>query len=142
MNKDYKPAESGIKLRVEVKGTGMYTPDLLTGEIRVINKDRNISKATVKIANLEYTGSEVKITGQEQFTKATIKIDGQEKQLTLGRDFEIVEGSYINNVNRGTAKVTIHGLEGGEYGLGGYKTVTFRIGTRPVSEWWKGLFAL
>ena len=142
VNKDYKPAESGIKLRVEVKGTGMYTPDLLTGEIRVINKDRNISKATVKIANLEYTGSEVKITGQEQFTKATIKIDGQEKQLTLGRDFEIVEGSYINNVNRGTAKVTIHGLEGGEYGLGGYKTVTFRIGTRPVSEWWKGLFAL
>ena len=29
------------------------------------------SEATVKIANLEYTGSEVKITGQEQFTKAT-----------------------------------------------------------------------
>ena len=136
---DTKPA-AGMRLKVVVKGTGLYTSDILTGEIRVIDKTRNISKAKIKIAAQKYTGREVKITDKSQFTTATIKIDGQERGLILGEDFEIVEGSYINNVNKGTAKVTIHGLEGGRYGLGGYKTVTFKIGTRSISEWWKGLF--
>ena len=137
---DTKPA-AGMRLKVEVKGTGLYTSDTLAGEMRVIDKTRNISKAKIKIAAQKYTGREVKITDKSQFTTATIKIDGQERGLILGEDFEIVEGSYINNVNKGTAKVTIHGLEGGRYALGGYKTVTFKIVTRSISEWWKGIFS-
>ena len=134
-------ATAGMKIRAEVRGMGTYTSDMLAGEMRVIDKTRNISKAKIKIAAQKYTGREVKITDKNQFTTATIKIDGQERNLILGEDFEIVEGSYINNMNKGTAKVTIHGLEGGRYALGGYKTVTFKIGTRSISEWWKGIFA-
>lgn len=56
---DTKPA-AGMRLKVEVKGTGLYTSDILTGEIRVIDKTRNISKAKIKIAAQKYTGREVK----------------------------------------------------------------------------------
>ena len=38
---------------------------------------------------------------------------------------------------KGTAKVTLHGT--GKYG--GYKTVTFKIRTRSLADWWKGLFS-
>ena len=42
------------------------------------------------------------------------------------RNWEIVEGSYKNNVNKGTATVIIRGL--GNYG--GMAKVTFKIGAR------------
>ncbi|MBQ7482081.1 MAG: hypothetical protein IJT80_09420, partial [Lachnospiraceae bacterium] len=141
INKDTKLTEVGTVVKVEITGMGTYTDDKLTGVFRIIAKDNNISKATIRIANQEYTGKEVKITDQKQFVNATIKIGGVTKQLTLGKDFEIVEGTYVRNVKKGTAKVTIHGLKGGEEGLnlGGYKTVTFRIKERSIKEWWEGL---
>lgn len=42
-------------------------------------------------------------------------------------DYEII--SYTNNIKKGTAKLTIHGL--GEYG--GTKTVTYKIIAQPMS---------
>ncbi|MBQ0028559.1 MAG: InlB B-repeat-containing protein [Lachnospiraceae bacterium] len=44
--------------------------------------------------------------------------------------YRIDETSYKNNIYKGTASVVIYGT--GEYG--GYKTVTYRIGTRKI--WW------
>lgn len=56
-----------------------------------------------------------------------MKIGGQKVSLTPD-DFEIV--GYTNNIRKGTAKVTIHGLR--EYG--GTKTVTFKITAQPMSR--------
>ena len=44
--------------------------------------------------------------------------------------FEIVEGSYVSNINKGTAKVTLRGK--GTYG--GTKTVTFKIVARQLQK--------
>ena len=52
-------------------------------------------------------------------------------ELEYGKDFEIVEGSYRNNLKKGTASVTLRGL--GEYG--GTKTIKFKIGVRGFF-WW------
>ena len=59
---------------------------------------------------------------------------GKEKQvLTLGKDFEIVPGSYVKNINKGTAKVTFRGING----YGGTKTVSFKIAERSIADFWK-----
>ena len=101
------------------------------------------AKAVFKIEKQPYTGRPITLTQQSQFmldkngnVQAYIKLGRQYTYLTLGKDFEVVENSYVKNVNKGKATVTLHGI--GEYG--GYKTVSFNIGTRSVSEWWKGLF--
>ncbi len=49
--------------------------------------------------------------------------------LEYGRDYELVEGSYVNNFKTGTAKVTLKGI--GEYS--GQKTVKFKI----YKRWFK-----
>lgn len=46
-------------------------------------------------------------------------------------------GSYIHNRDRGTAKVTFRGIND----FGGTKTVSFKIGTRSIEEFWKGIFS-
>lgn len=55
--------------------------------------------------------------------------------LAYGTDYEIVEDSYINNTEKGTAKVKIIGK--GSYG--GSKTVQFKITARKFS-WFFRLF--
>ncbi|MBR5577746.1 MAG: hypothetical protein IKW28_01985, partial [Lachnospiraceae bacterium] len=56
------------------------------------------------------------------------------KELVLGKDFVVVEDSYVGNVNRGTAKVTIKGI--GEFG--GNKTLNFKIVQRSITNVWGG----
>ena len=46
-------------------------------------------------------------------------------------DYEIV--GYSNNINKGTAKVTIRGT--GNYG--GLKTQTFKIKAKGFKWWWR-----
>lgn len=41
--------------------------------------------------------------------------------------------SYSNNINKGTAKVTIRGM--GNYG--GFKTQTFKIKAKCFKWWWR-----
>lgn len=50
------------------------------------------------------------------------------KPLTYGTDYTIVEGSYRNNIKKGTASVVVKGL--GDYG--GEKTLKFKIMTNPL----------
>ena len=45
----------------------------------------------------------------------------------LSTDYEIV--GYSNNINKGTAKVTIHGLNN----YGGTKTVSFKIKSKKLA---------
>ena len=105
-----------------------------------IEIDKDISKAVIKLCDQEYTGKEIKITGSFQIRSAVI---GKAKNaLSLSTDggktgdFIVVPGSYINNINTGTAKVTFKGING----FYGYKTVTYKIKSKSLINWWRGLF--
>lgn len=92
---------------------------------RVIDNDKNISKAAIKVNPQVYTGKPIELK-KDDIAEITMKIGGQKVPLTPD-DFEIV--GYTNNIKKGTAKVTIHGLR--EYG--GTKTVTFKINAQPMN---------
>ena len=79
------------------------------------------------------------ITDQSQFkpSKVYIKIGKETKTLTLGEDIEVVPDSYVKNVNKGTAKVTFRGIND----FGGTKTVSYKIGARSITDFWRGIFS-
>lgn len=110
-----------MKLTAKAAGSN-YTGSIIT-EFRVIAKEKNIAKASVTINNGNpyiYTGSAIR----PDKNAIRVTLNG-----TLSNDdYEIVE--YSNNIKKGTAKLTIHGL--GEYG--GTKTVTFKITAQPMNS--------
>lgn len=103
-----------------------------------MEKSHDISKATIQINNQTYTGQPVTITDQSRFkpNKVYIKVGNEKKELILGKDIEVVPNSYVKNVNKGTAKVTFRGIND----FGGTKTVSYKIGTRSIADFWKGIF--
>ncbi|MBR2845841.1 MAG: leucine-rich repeat protein [Solobacterium sp.] len=135
-------AQPETEITVTVTGTGNYTGSVST-TYRILETGKDISKAVFKIANQEYTGSEILITDMSQFTgtddarNAYITVNKQKEYLVLGEDFEVVPGSYVKNINKGTAKVTFRGIN--EYG--GTKTVSFKIGQRSISDHWNGIMS-
>lgn len=130
------PANSVI--RITVQGKGNYAGGSISGTYRILQASHDISKATIQINNQEYTGQPVMITEQSQFkpNKVYIKIDNEKRELILGKDIEVVPNSYVKNVNKGTAKVTFRGINE----FGGTKTVSYKIGTRSITDFWKGVF--
>ncbi len=124
---------------ITVSGKGNYAGGEATGTYRILETGHDISKATIKIKNQEYTGNPVVITNQEQFTegKVYMKVGKETRVLELGKDIEVVPGSYVKNVNKGTAKVTFRGI--GDFG--GTKTVSYKIGARSINEIWQGIFS-
>lgn len=109
----------GTILRVEVR---VSNPKNYIGKAyglyRIVQAD--ISKAKVKVDPQEYTGR-MKKPGKDQIH---VTLNG----VILGdSDYEIEK--YENNVNQGTAKVTIRGI--GRYG--GTKTVNFKIQKRELN---------
>lgn len=119
-----------------IKGKGNYTGSVgatfTIGEDKINNEKINIKKAKVKVADQIYTGRAITISANE-FERITIA--GKEGNLTLGKDFEIIERSYTKNVNVGKAQFVIKGIN--DYD--GYKLVTFRI-TKKDLKWWQKLF--
>ena len=135
-------AQPDTEITVTVTGKGNYT-GTVSATYHILETGRDISKATFKIANQEYTGNELEITDMSQFTEtnglknAYITVNKQKEYLVLGEHFEVVPGSYVKNINKGTAKVSFRGING----YGGTKTVTFKIGQRSIQEYWKGIFS-
>ena len=86
--------------------------------------DKSIEPAAVKIAEKAFTGSAITLT-KDDFTLIKVGKNVLEKD-----DFEIIPGSYENNVTTGKAKVKIRGLR--DYG--GIKTVTFKIVKRKIRK--------
>jgi hypothetical protein len=74
----------------------------------------------------ELTGTFV-YTGSAQTPAVTVKQAGTTTELTLGTDYTV---AYTNNVNVGTATVTVTGK--GNYA--GTKTVTFQITPKPLTD--------
>ena len=92
----------------------------------MISKGADISKAVFTVTSRQYTGDAVTLDGSS-FTKALIN---KTTDLVYGVDYEIV--SYANNIKKGTASATLHGINN----YGGYKTVKFKITEKPLSEHW------
>lgn len=109
---DIIPAGTEISVKITAKGTN-YT-GTTSGTYRITQA--GIAKAKVTIPTQTYTGKAITLTADQ------IRVELNGKVLKPD-EYEIVEGSYSNNTNKGTAKVTIHGL--GSYG--GTKTVSFKI---------------
>lgn len=107
---DIVPA--GAKIRVAVTAIGTNYQGTATGEYSIVQAD--IARAKVTVPTMTYTGKPVE-PGKQVITVTMngIPLSAQE--------YEIV--GYSNNLNKGTAKLTIRGR--GSYG--GTKTVSFKI---------------
>lgn len=104
--------------------------DLRSSSVMFVQDGKNVKKLTK-----EYTGKPVRLTKEELVLTRKVKKDGKTVTEVIDpSEYEIT--GYVNNVKKGTAKVILHGI--GEH-CGGSKTVTFTIGTRKISSYWKGL---
>ena len=130
----------GSTNRITITGAGNYQGEgsVLTADYRITESD--FKKVTVKVVpkTLPYTTKPVTLTEEDLIL--TMKV-GTGKQAVVETLPLITDGDdtkdgykiigYKNNVNKGTAQVTLQGC--GKYG--GTKTVKFYIGTRPFL-WW------
>lgn len=108
----------GTEILATVTGIKAYEGTVLTADYRIIGSENNIAKGiNFKVADKEYSGKTVLLDKSDITFTAPGKADFTESS------FEIVEGSYVANTARGTAKVTIRGI----YPYGGTKTISFRI---------------
>jgi hypothetical protein len=141
LTKDSIVTEIGTEITVTVIGKGVYAGN---GEASELSETYCITARSlkgVKAATITktYTGEAVELaeedfvmsrdTAGNVISRLTMK-DGQStRNLVYGKDFEIVEGSYKNNIKKGTASVTIKGC--GEYG--GTAVVKFKITEKNLS---------
>lgn len=126
------PAEllkAGTKIGLTISGLGNYEGETVVA-FRIIADNRNLSKAVIKVDDQYYTGKEIEPHGTDEkkddrAVKVSIKIKENGTTTTYdlreGVDYEIT--GYAKNINKGTAKITIHGI--GAYG--GTKTGSFKI---------------
>ena len=127
-------APVGSVITVSVTGLGVYEDaegKPLVTTYCITAKD--FTKVKVAGIQKKYTGKAVELTAADFVNEdgsSKVTIGGE--SLVYGKDFEIVPGSYKNNVKKGTATVTIRGC--GEYG--GTKTVKFSVGARSLWFWW------
>ena len=132
--------EPGSTVRITITGAGNYQGEgsVLTADYRITEFD--FKKVTVKVVSktLPYTMKPVTLTEDDLVITMKVGTGRQAvveelKLITDGDDtkdgYKII--GYKNNVNKGTAQVTLQGC--GKYG--GTKTVKFYIGTRPFF-WW------
>ncbi len=117
--------EAGTTVKVKVTGMGCYTG---TMETTYQITPAAFKSAKITIAPQVYTGKEITLT-EDDFTSVKMGKDS----LTYGEQYEIVEGSYKNNIKKGTASVTIKGK--GNYG--GEKTVKFKIVPKELIWFWR-----
>ncbi len=110
----------GTVIDVTVKSKGDNYTGQIKGSYRIV--PMNIKSAKISVPAQIYSGREIKLNKED--IKITIK------GYTLKpEEFEIVEGSYVNNIKKGTAKVTIKAV-GKDYG--GSRTVSFKIKSKRI----------
>ena len=114
----------GTSIKVKVTGKGAYYGEL---ESVYCITERDFTKTKISIVPQIYTGSEITLDEED----ITVKIG--KDTLKFNTDYEIVETSYVGNIKKGMAKVTIKGK--GSYG--GMKTVKFRITAKNFAWFWR-----
>ena len=118
------PAETTIWVKAE--GKGNYAGSSIVTSYQI--KKATIAKARVRIARQLYTAYPVTIDYKDI---TTMKV-GRDS-LVGGTDYEIVSGSYKNNIKRGTATVQLKGK--GNYG----GTITVKFAIRQKFFLWRWL---
>ena len=103
----------GTQIQVTVNAAGSNYEGTAEGTYTITRAD--ISKAKVTVPQQTYTGKPIELKESE----IAVMMNGM---LLSPENYKIT--SYTNNVNKGTAKLTIQG-QGENYG--GTKTVTFKI---------------
>lgn len=116
---DILPAGTIIKVTITAKGNN-YTGSL-SGNYRIAKAD--ISKAKITIPTQIYTGKPI-----EPDHELTVKLNNQ---ILSEENYEIVQ--YDNNINTGTATVTIKGKND----CGGIKNAKFKIKGKGLLWWWR-----
>lgn len=119
---DIVPAGTELNVRIDAKSGGNYTGSV-TGRYRITQTA--ISSASVSIPKQIYTGQAIVLDKSQITVKLKGKIIEQDQ-------YEIVPNSYKNNVKKGTASVTIRGVNN----YGGTKIVKFSIRAKGF-VWWK-----
>jgi len=149
----------GSIIQIRVTGAGNYVAEeseaadaTVTGTYRILAPGHDISKAKITLNPKEFNGTEVEIDSNDDFKNCYIKdktgtyqlyledVVDEEGNVIHEANIEVVEGSYVNNDKKGTAKVTLRGIAGSEFG--GEKTVSFKITQRLASSWFDELSAL
>ncbi len=134
--------KAGDVIRATIKGKNCYTGEI-SKDFRIIDDSADISKAKVEVTPQYYTGKEITlseinpVTGEQQIF-VTINVGGEKKTLREGTDYEIVKHGYAKNINKGTGKMTIRGIN--QYG--GIQTVSFKITAQALDhvEWYENLY--
>ena len=136
--------KAGDTIKIYVKGLNSYGLGSEDGATvsttyRLMDSDRDISKAKLKIYEQKYHYKTVTVEATDEYFDSSVKLNGYDLFDENGNAyFEIVEGSYKNNHKKGTAKVTVRGLAP----FAGERVVTFKISQRDVEQqenWWSAL---
>lgn len=120
-----------IYVTVKAKEGGAYSGSV-AGTYRIIKND--IGKLSASIEPKTYTGEEIKLLKTDIIWK-----QGGKPVILPEEDFEIIESTYKNNINKGKATVIVHGM-GDDWG--GFKTLTFTIGSKGIVWWIRNLLNL
>lgn len=129
---DIIPANTVLCVSIKAKESGNYIGEA-TAEYRIVASP--ISKAKIAVQNpgqdnknlFPYTGQEIHIDKSNLIVKVGTDVLSNDQ-------YEILEGTYKNNINKGTASVQIKGV-GNLYG--GTATVKFKIGTKGFRWFWR-----
>ena len=121
---------AGDTVTIKLSGNGNYE-----GEKQVVYRfaEKDISKAKVQITKMEYTGGEIEFTEkmiEEGKFKVYIPKKGENPQQDLRYGTDYIITGYKNNIKKGTATVTIQGING----YGGTKAVKFKITARKFKK--------
>lgn len=103
---------AGTKIRVTVNAVGSNYQGTAAGEYTIVRSD--IAKAKVTVPDQTYSGKPIALQEKD----ITVTVNGT---VVSPEEYKIV--SCSNNVNKGTAKLTIRG----QGNFGGTKTVSFKI---------------
>ncbi|MBQ0027133.1 MAG: hypothetical protein KBS96_00880 [Lachnospiraceae bacterium] len=112
---------------VKVDGKNNYAGSIV-GCYRI--SEKNISGVSASIEPQTFTGSAICPSGDD--IKVWTGLGKNKTELKAGEDYYILPDSYTNNVNKGTATVTIVG-KGDYYGT---KVVRYTIGVKKFL-WWE-----
>lgn len=129
---DIIPANTVLCVHVKAKEGGNYTGEK-AAEYRVVTSPINKAKITVQNPTQNqknlflYTGQEIHIDKSNLIVKVGTDILANDQ-------YEILEDTYKNNINKGTASVQIRGV-GNIYG--GTTTVKFKIGSKGFQWFWR-----
>lgn len=108
------------EVTVTVTGKGFYK-GTMSATYRITEK--SFASAKITVNKMTYTGKPIQLTAED------VKVTMGKDTLVYGVDFEVAEDSYVNNVAKGNASVTIKGK--GKYG--GMKIVKFAIVPKGIN---------